>query len=99
MVGHQADHTVIKSFAAQKPGAIERMEAGDDQVWRIPHVVQPRRHHDNAIHASEMRRDLRGASCDPLDVPPTTRGCVGQQLRRHCLRSPNIVHQANLSGQ
>jgi hypothetical protein len=98
VVRDQASHAVTEPFAAQIPGAVERMEPARDQVRRVPDVVQPRGRDKCIIKDLQARGDLTRPCRNPADMPPPTRPGLREKRLRQVMRPVEVIHDANVTG-
>ena len=98
VVSDQASHAVTEPFAAQKPGAVERMEPTGDQVRRVPDIVQPRGRDKCIVKDLQARGDLSRPCGNPADMPPPTRPRLREKRLRQVTRPIELIHDVNLTG-
>jgi hypothetical protein len=98
VIGNQpAQHGVGVLGVAQVPGAVELMQARDDEIGCIAYVVQPRRGFEQIGVRAENGRQIAGPGGDALDVRPAAgQGSWSSARASCCARDASVFMRPRL---
>jgi hypothetical protein len=75
VMGDQAHKPIISAQLTEEPRAVDRMEAGIDQIWGIADVMKPRSRHESVSSHTRNHCQPRCLSSYGLNMLPPAGQC------------------------